>query len=115
MFSHERVSEVCTKMHEAVHQRESIEHVRDTRKRGGGQVSSMLPECIKSKISHIFYFRKNMARGRKTYGGAVAVNPGLGDEAGGASVAGVESNRLKDGEHSAKRTTRGKKNASHTL
>ncbi len=56
-----------------------------------------------------------MARGRKTYGGAVAVNPGLGDEAGGASVAGVESNRLKDGEHSAKRTTRGKKNASHTL
>jgi hypothetical protein len=36
-----------------------------------------------------------------TYGGAVAVNPALGLSAGGSSVAGVESNRLKDGEHSA--------------
>ncbi len=32
-------------------------------------------------------------------GGAIAVHPGLGNKAGGASIAGVESNRLKDGEH----------------
>ena len=32
-------------------------------------------------------------------GGAVAVNPGLGDKASGASIAGVEGNRLEDGEH----------------
>jgi hypothetical protein len=32
-------------------------------------------------------------------GGAVAVHPGLGNKAGGASIAGVESNRLEDGEH----------------
>ena len=32
-------------------------------------------------------------------GGAVAVHPGLRHEAGGASIAGVEGNRLEDGEH----------------
>jgi hypothetical protein len=34
-------------------------------------------------------------------GGAVAVNPGLGDKASGASIAGVEGNRLENGEHFA--------------
>ena len=32
-------------------------------------------------------------------GGAIAVHPGLGDKASGASIAGVEGNRLEDGEH----------------
>ncbi len=32
-------------------------------------------------------------------GGAVAVHPRLRDEASGASIAGVKSNRLEDGEH----------------
>jgi hypothetical protein len=31
--------------------------------------------------------------------GAVAVHPGLGNKASGTSIAGVESNRLEDGEH----------------
>ncbi len=37
----------------------------------------------------------------QAYGGAVAVHPALGLSAGGSSVAGVEGNRLEDGEHSA--------------
>ena len=31
--------------------------------------------------------------------GAVAVHPGLGNKASGAGIAGVEGNRLKNGEH----------------